>query len=136
MFAKLAEKINRRLKDADEDIEFKKYEEERPAPKAPAAETHFAGERSSSAAISSAADSNLELKLAQPESYGEVSDIADYLLEGCTVVLNLEALEKPEALRMLDFLNGVTYTTGGDIKPVAQNTYIITPNNVDVNGQK
>jgi cell division inhibitor SepF len=35
-------------------------------------------------------------------------------------------------MRMLDFLNGVTYTTDGDIKPVANNTYIITPHNVDV----
>jgi cell division inhibitor SepF len=36
---------------------------------------------------------------------------------------------------MLDFLNGVTYSTGGDIKQVAQGTYIITPHNVDVTGE-
>ena len=134
MFAKLAEKFNKKLKESEEDIEFKKYDEPTPAPKA-SQETTF-DIPGGSAAISSAADGNIELKLAHPESYSEVAEIADYLLDGCTVVLNLEALAKPDCLRMLDFLNGVTYTTGGDIKPVAQNTYIITPNNVDVNGQK
>jgi FtsZ-interacting cell division protein YlmF len=33
---------------------------------------------------------------------------------------------------MLDFLNGVTYTMDGEIKNVAPNTYIITPNGIDV----
>ena len=135
MFAKLAEKINRRLKDSEEDIEFKQYDEEdAPAPKASALNDSLTVEKGG-AAISSAADGNFELKVAHPESYADVSDIADYLLDGCTVVVNLEALDKTDSLRMLDFLNGVTYTTGGDIKSIAQNTYIITPNNVDVKKQ-
>ena len=33
---------------------------------------------------------------------------------------------------MLDFLNGVTYSTDGEIKQVAQTTYIVTPRDVDV----
>ena len=128
MFAKLAEKINRKLKNAEDEIEFKKYdEEEREPAAAPAA-------AKSGPVINSSADNNIELKLAHPEAFADVSEIADYLLDGCTVVLNLESMEKSDCLRMLDFLNGVTYTTGGDIKPVAQNTYIITPNNVDVQG--
>ena len=73
--------------------------------------------------------------MVHPESFSEVSDIADYLLEGCTVILNLELFDAPTTMRMLDFLNGVTYSTGGDIKQVAQGTYIITPNNVDVTGE-
>ena len=78
------------------------------------------------------AASNIELKIARPESFAEVSTIADYLLDGCTVVLNMELIEKPTALRMLDFLNGVTYSLGGDIKNAAPGTYIITPHNVDI----
>ena len=36
-------------------------------------------------------------------------------------------------MRMLDFLNGVTYCTDGEIKKVAQTTFIITPHaNVDI----
>jgi cell division inhibitor SepF len=76
---------------------------------------------------------NVELKVMRPESYEEVSDVADNLLAGCTVVLNVEALDRAVIFRMLDFLNGVTYCTDGEIKKVAQNTFIITPHsNVDI----
>ena len=77
-------------------------------------------------------DSNIELKVVRPTSFEEVGDIADYLIDGCTVVLNLELLDNVQTVRMLDFLNGVTYSTDGEIKNVAKNTYIITPHNVDV----
>jgi cell division inhibitor SepF len=77
-------------------------------------------------------DANIELKVVRPASYEEVSEIADYLLDGCTVVLNLELLDNVQTVRMLDFLNGVTYSNDGEIKNVAKSTYIITPHNVDV----
>ena len=77
-------------------------------------------------------DSNIELKVVRPASFEEVSEIADYLLDGCTVVLNMEMLDNVQTVRMLDFLNGVTYSTDGEIKNVAKNTYIITPHNVDI----
>ena len=75
---------------------------------------------------------NLELKVVRPASFDEVSEIADYLLDGCTVVLNLELLDNVQTVRMLDFLNGVTYSNDGEIKNVAKSTFIITPNGVDV----
>ena len=78
------------------------------------------------------ADSNIELKVVRPASFEEVSEIADYLIEGCTVVLNLELLDMPKVVRMLDFLNGVTYSTDGDIKNVSKSTYIITPHNIGI----
>jgi FtsZ-interacting cell division protein YlmF len=78
------------------------------------------------------ADSNIELKVVRPASFEEVSEIADYLLDGCTVVLNMEMLDNVQTVRMLDFLNGVTYSNDGEIKNVAKSTYIITPHNVDV----
>ena len=76
---------------------------------------------------------NIELKVVRPESMEEIFTIADYLIEGCTVVLNLELLEREPITRMLDFLNGVTYTQGGDIKNVSPGTYIITPTGINVN---
>ena len=77
-------------------------------------------------------DSNIELKVVHPSSFDEVGEIADYLIDGCTVVLNLEMLDQIQTVRMLDFLNGVTYSTDGEIKNIAKNTYIITPHNVDI----
>jgi cell division inhibitor SepF len=81
-------------------------------------------------------DTNIELKVVRPTSFEEVSTVADYLLAGCTVVLNLELLDMPQVMRMLDFLNGVTYSTDGDIKNVSKSTYIITSRNVDISGDE
>ena len=85
-----------------------------------------------SAAIHSKKSDNIELKVVRPESFADVSAVADHLLRGCTVVLNLEVMDRASILRMLDFLNGVTYATDGDIKKVAPGTYIITARGVDV----
>lgn len=133
MFEKLAEKFNKKVK-LEDDIQFKSYDEESDARSAPVKvePEHSVG----LSATATEKDGNIELKLTHPEKFSDVADIADYLLDGCTVVLNMEAMEAKEALRMLDFLNGVTYTTGGDIKPVAQSTYIITPHNVDVSDEE
>jgi len=75
---------------------------------------------------------NIELKVVRPESFAEVSTIADYLIGGCTVFLNLEATEKDASRRILDFLSGVAYANNGQMKRVAATTFIISPNNVDV----
>lgn len=76
--------------------------------------------------------SSIELKVVRPEHFEDVSTIADHLLSGRTVVLNLEAASKETARRLLDFLSGIAYSIDGQMKRVANNTYIITPNNVDV----
>ena len=83
-------------------------------------------------AIQTRQSDNIELKVVRPETYEDVSTVADHLLRGCTVVLNLEVMERASILRMLDFLNGVTYATDGEIKKVAPNTYIVTAHGVDV----
>jgi cell division inhibitor SepF len=127
MFDRLAEKIKGKNKDVleNEEIEFKNLEEateatfERPEPTPEPKPSAIEG-------------SNIELKVVRPESFKEVSTIADYLLEGCTVVLNMELVDKSTTIRMLDFLNGVTYTMDGEIKNVAPNTFIITPSGIDI----
>ena len=129
MFEKWAEKFRARAE--EDDVTFKDFDE-RVAEPAPAPITRKV-EEISAPKNSLSSPENLELKVVRPESFEEVSAIADYLLDDCTVVLNLELLDKPTSLRMLDFLNGITYSKDGEIKKVAQSTYIITPHNVDVN---
>ncbi len=76
----------------------------------------------------------LQVVLVQPEHFESASDIADHLRERRTVVLNLEKAHRDAIRRLVDFLSGVVYAQGGKIKPVAKNTYIITPYNVDIMG--
>ena len=82
--------------------------------------------------ISGQEDSVVELKVVRPETFANVTEIADYLLNRCTVVMNLEATNREVAKRLIDFLAGVAYSIDGQLKNVANNTYIITPCNVDV----
>ena len=82
---------------------------------------------------SSLEGNNIELKVVRPESMEEIFTIADYIIAGCTVVLNLEVLDRGTITRMLDFLNGVTYTKNGEVKNVSPGTYIITPGGININ---
>jgi len=74
----------------------------------------------------------LELKVIRPDRFESVSQIADHLLNKRTVVLNLEATNKETSRRIIDFLSGVAYSISGNLKRVANNTFVITPCNVDV----
>lgn len=76
----------------------------------------------------------LQVVLVKPERFEEAAAIADNLNERKTVVLNLESTNRDVARRLLDFLSGVAYASNGQIKRVANSTYIITPYNVDVMG--
>ena len=72
--------------------------------------------------------------LVKPERFENASEIADHLREKRTVVLNLESANKDIARRILDFLSGVAYANDGQIKKVANCTFIIIPYNVGIMG--
>ncbi|MBQ3229404.1 MAG: cell division protein SepF [Clostridia bacterium] len=124
---------------ADEDYEgneeFEEYEEEEevaapaPAPAAPKAPvSRPTGGISSGAA--------LEMKVVKPERFDEVRQIGEHLLARRTVVLNLEETNKETTKRIIDFLCGVVFAIDGQVKKVANATYVVTPKNVDVSGDQ
>lgn len=76
----------------------------------------------------------LQVVLVKPERYDDAGSIADHLNSKHTVVLNLEDTNRDISRRLLDFLSGVAYANSGQIKRVANGTYIITPYNVDIMG--
>lgn len=76
----------------------------------------------------------LQVVLSKPEKFDEALSIADNLNEKRTVVLNLESVSKDVARRLIDFLTGVAYANNGQLKRIANSTFIITPYNVDVMG--
>lgn len=76
----------------------------------------------------------VQVVLAKPERFDDASAIADHLNEKRTVVLNLEAANRDVARRLIDFLSGVAYANAGQLKRVANSTFIITPYNVNVTG--
>ena len=75
---------------------------------------------------------SLELKVVHSEKYEDVVSVAEHLLNHCTVVLDLNDANKEVRRRILDVLSGVAFSIGGQVRRVTENTYIITPSNVDV----
>ncbi len=80
------------------------------------------------------ATTQLQVVLVKPEHFEDATSVADHLNEKRTVVLNLESTNKDVSRRLIDFLSGVAYANNGQIKRVANSTYIITPYNVDIMG--
>lgn len=80
------------------------------------------------------ATTQLKVVLVKPERFENASEIADHLKDKRTVVLNLESTNKEVSRRLVDFLSGVAYANNGQIKRVANSTFIITPYNVDIMG--
>ena len=80
------------------------------------------------------ATTQLQVVLVKPERFDDASSVADHLNAKRTVVLNLEGANKDVARRILDFLSGVAYANDGQIKKVANCTFIITPYNVGIMG--
>lgn len=76
----------------------------------------------------------LQVVLAKPESFEEAKSVVDNLNEKRTVVINLESTNRDMARRLVDFFSGAVYANRGTLKRVANNTFIITPYNVDVMG--
>lgn len=78
----------------------------------------------------------LQVILVRPREFDDASEIANHLRDKRTVVMNLEDADDKTARRLVDFLSGVAYAQEGKIKKVAIATYIITPYNVDIIGDK
>ncbi len=97
-------------------------------------EVSYSASRRDNRVVNIHTTTQLQVVLVKPERYENATEIADHLKEKRTVVLNLESTNKDAARRILDFLSGVAYTNDGQIKRVANNTYIITPYNVDLKG--
>ena len=72
------------------------------------------------------------LKIVNPRGYDEAPVIADFLLNGNTVLLNVEGLEGAQAVRLLDYLSGAIRMVGGIMTKVGRTTIVLAPKGVDV----
>lgn len=91
------------------------------------------GERGS-VSLGGSSQQPMKLLVMQPEKFEDAAGIADSMRTHNSIVLNLEAISKEEARRLVDFISGAAYIQGGRIRRIAANTYIVTPANVDLSG--
>lgn len=112
----------------EEDVDFIPEKEER-------ASSHAENNsKKNNKVVNIHATTQLQVILVKPEQFEDASTIADHLNAKKTVVLNLESATKELSRRLVDFLSGVAYANNGQIKRVANSTFIITPYNVDIMG--
>ncbi len=79
-------------------------------------------------------NSSMEVHVTKPASMEDTREIADTLLAGCTVVLNLEGLDVEVAQRIIDFSCGACYSINGSLQKVSSYIFILTPANVEISG--
>ena len=72
------------------------------------------------------------LKIVNPKEYKDAVEIANLLINGNTILLNVESIAKEQAIRLLDYLNGAVHVAGGLMTKVSKTTIVIAPKNVDV----
>lgn len=78
--------------------------------------------------------SGMEVSVIRPSSMEDTREIADTLMNNCTVILNLEGLDVDIAQRVIDFSCGVCYSLEGKLQKVASYIFILTPADVDISG--
>ena len=119
--------------EVDDEMDFVSKTGEKPSASAPVDNANT-NPRHSNKVVNINATAQLQVVLVKPERFDDASTVADHLNAKRTVVLNLESANKDVARRILDFLSGVAYANDGQIKKVANCTFIITPYNVGIMG--
>ncbi len=81
------------------------------------------------------ATAQFQVVLVKASTYtADSKKVADYLMQNKTVVLNLEAIQEPDKRRIIDFVVGAAYAMHGRIRPIANQTFLIIPQNVGFDG--
>ena len=76
-----------------------------------------------------------KVKVVKPRDYQDGPSIADELVDGYTVVMDIEALERESARRLIDFLLGAIHVLGGELRRVTKTTLVISPRSGEVVGE-
>ncbi len=72
------------------------------------------------------------LKVVKPRDAQDGLVIADYLIHGYTVVMNIESLEREITIRLIDFLQGALHVLDGELRRVTKSTFVLSPRKGEV----
>ena len=84
------------------------------------------------AAAPSFAPSAVSLKIVTPKTYDDAREITELLMNGNTVLLNMDGIGREVAVRVIDYLRGAIQVVGGMMTKVGKTTLVVAPKNVDV----
>lgn len=76
----------------------------------------------------------MEVCVIKPSAIEDELEIAETLLNGRTVVINMEGLNVEVAQRIIDFTSGATFAMRGNLQKISNYIFLATPNGVDISG--
>ncbi len=62
-----------------------------------------------------------------PTKFSDGKVIIKEILKGNALVLDITDMPKVEAIRLIDFITGALFTTGGKFKKIANKTFLLAP---------
>jgi cell division inhibitor SepF len=71
-----------------------------------------------------------------PTSFNDAQDVADKFKVNVPVILNLQGVDRDLSRRIIDFASGLCYGLGGQMERVANQVYLLTPNDVEVSPEE
>ena len=71
-------------------------------------------------------------QLIVPASFNDAQQVADAYKDGKPVIVNMQNAERDLARRLIDFSSGLCYGLGGQMERVADQVYLLTPQDVKV----
>ena len=71
------------------------------------------------------AESNIIM--VEPKTHKEIQQVVDYLKQGQSIAVNLEAIADSDRMRILDFLSGAIYGLNGSIHRLHGDLFLLTP---------
>ena len=74
----------------------------------------------------------LSLKIVAPKAYEDAKEITDFLMNGNTILLNMDSVDYALAVRIIDYLKGAVQVVGGMITKAGKTTIVVAPKNVDI----
>ncbi|GAQ18847.1 cell division protein SepF [Oceanobacillus picturae] len=92
------------------------------------------GKKQNVVSLTSMQQASSKVVLCEPRTYNEAQEIADNIMNRRAVVINLQRVDHQQAKRIVDFLSGTVYALNGDIQKLGAETFLCTPDNVNVSG--
>ena len=99
-----------------------------PAASAAPASSGFSGQ------VLSMNSNKQEVVLFHAKAFDDAAKAADELRNRRAIILNMENVDKALTRRVVDFLSGCVYALDGQVKKVAQSTYLFCPHSMDIVG--
>ena len=125
----------RRRRDEFDDI-FSDEDTSSPPPRQTVALRSVAGGRAGGSRGSSSSAGDFGVHLVIPKSFNDAQQVADKFRDGIPVILNLQGIDTPLVMRLIDFASGLTYALDGGMQRIADKVFMLTPRNVELSAEE